>query len=83
MNKKVCSCDLDDIEIVNADIAEPDVIELSDYDSEPEVKPVDRKAVKTEKAGPVARRPAADRIRANSTWQAHHVLDSSPMEFQA
>lgn len=73
MNEKACSRDLDDIEIVDADIADPDVIELSDCDSE---KVFDRKALKTVKTekgtGPVARRPAADRIHPNSTRRARN-----------
>lgn len=69
MNVKAGSRDLDDIDIVDA---EPEVIELSDYDDSEEKLVNNKKAVKvvkTEKSstGPVARRPAADRIQANST----------------
>jgi hypothetical protein len=70
MNAKAGSRDLDDVDIVDA----ADVIELSDYDDSDEKLVNNKKAVKvvkTEKSGtvtgPVARRPAADRIQANST----------------
>lgn len=82
MNEKAGSRDLDDVEIVDADIAglDSDVIELSDC----EEKLVDRKAVnlktvKSEKSGtglgPVARRPTADRIRNNSTRARNNSQD--------
>ena len=63
MNEKAGSHDLDDNEIVDAEL---EVIEFSDS----EEKPVNKKVVKTEKSGttgPVARRPAADHIHADST----------------
>jgi hypothetical protein len=65
MNEKAGSCDLDDDEIVDAEL---EVIELSDDE-----KLVNRKAakvvIKTEKSGtgPVARRPASDCIHVDST----------------
>jgi hypothetical protein len=69
MNEKAGSRDLDDAEIVDA---EPEVIELSDCEEKPvNRKAVNLKVVKTEKSasgtGPVARRPAADRIHTDST----------------
>ena len=77
MNEKAGSRDLDDDEIVDAD---PEVIELSDG----EEKLVNRKAVKDLKAvktenlksgtGPVARRPAADRIHLTRS-RAHNSQD--------
>ena len=63
MNEKAGSRDLDDVEIVDAE--QPEVIEVSDC----EEKKVISKIVKTEKSGigPIARRPAADRIHTHST----------------
>ena len=66
MNEKAGSRDLDDDEIVDA---EPEVIELSDCDEELVDRKAEKVVVKVEKSGtgPVARRPAADRIHAVST----------------
>ena len=70
MNEKAGSRDLDDAEIVDAEPEVP-VIELSDSDEKPVNNGKAVKGVKMEKsstqAGPVARRPTADRIRADST----------------
>ena len=69
MNEKAGSRDLDDADIVDADIAEPEVIELSDCEEKLVNRKTDKvQVVKTEKSGtgPIARRPAADRIHADS-----------------
>lgn len=70
MNEKAGSRDLDDEDIVDAG---PEVIEVSDADEkgmiprQDDVKPV----VKAEHTGPVARRPAANRISTDSSRTAN------------
>ena len=68
MNEKAGSRDLDDTEILDAEL-EPEVIELSDCEEKPVISRKGVKVVKTEKSGngPVARRPTADRIHTDST----------------
>jgi hypothetical protein len=66
MNKKAGSCDLDDDEIVNAEL---EVIELLDYDKKLVKRKAEKIVVKTKKSsiGPVACYSAADCIHADLT----------------
>ena len=66
MNEKAGLHDLDNNEIVDA---EPEVIELSDYDEKLVNRKVEKVVIKTKKSGtgPVACHPAADHIHADST----------------